>query len=191
MRLVRPIITRPLYYLPYRLTLAQEDQIEDQIIDAERAIKDAKAQWADSKREKKSVLEELLEKKKAFDVVHEQEVKDLRQEQRRARELADEARVARAASLKLTEAAKVDSAPPVENGSHGDATMTGGEGIPAVDQVMDEDAAVGVAVSIKGAAAIVVETVEPVEDATPIGEDAVLTEMEVEPAMIGEEAIEY
>lgn len=81
-RLAHPIVARPLYYLPYRLLTAQEDRIEDQIIAAERAIKDLQSEWGHSKKERLRWLDEAKDRRS----VNKEENQRVRAQGRRERE---------------------------------------------------------------------------------------------------------
>ncbi|ORY90152.1 hypothetical protein BCR35DRAFT_299707 [Leucosporidium creatinivorum] len=81
---VAPGAPKPIYYRPYRLLAAQEDQIEDQIAAVKKAIRKEEEDWKAAKGEKFDELD--LAKRKRDEQVEEVERAEREERQKRRRE---------------------------------------------------------------------------------------------------------
>lgn len=91
-RVVGPSRSKPIYYLPYKLTIRQEDQIEDQIAAVKKQIRVERDKWDDHKGAKVDGLQEARRKRDERMGDIERAEREERQRRRREEEQREERR---------------------------------------------------------------------------------------------------
>lgn len=89
-RLADPARSKPIYYLPYKLTARQEDQIEDQLAAVKKAIRHERDAWEDQRGAKVDGLQEARRRRDERVADLERAEREKRQERRREAESREE-----------------------------------------------------------------------------------------------------